>query len=237
MKPLVVLAGGFGTRLRSLVSDVPKPLAPVADEPFLVHLIENWVRQGINDFIFLLHYESEKIESVLDELSNSPDFSDVKFRCVVEEIPLGTGGAVFNAIESLGIVSGFLVANADTWLGSGVEKLSMMKSPAIAAVNVSNSHRYGSLKFEGEKISVFGEKLNSSDEGYVNSGLYSLLPEVFQGFEVGSSFSMESDVFPRLVSSRKLAGLKLDESFIDIGIPEDYLKYCNWVELGREYEL
>ena len=237
MKPLVVLAGGFGTRLRSLVSDVPKPLAPVADNPFLVHLIEHWVQQGIKDFIFLLHYESEQIESVLDELSRSPEFAGIKFRCVVEKIPLGTGGAVLNAIERLGIVGGFLVANADTWLGSGVEKLSLMKSPAIAAVKVSNTQRYGSLKFEGKKISAFEEKQNSLDEGYVNSGLYHLLPEIFQGFKVGSSFSMENDVFPRLVSSRKLTGLKLDESFIDIGIPKDYLKYCKWVELGRVYEL
>ena len=237
MKPFLVLAGGFGTRLRSLVSDVPKPLAPVAGQPFLVHLIRHWVVQGVNDFIFLLHYESQKIESMLGELSCRNEFSGVTFRVVVENTPLGTGGAILNAIDILSINDGFLVANADTWLGSGVEELAAMKSPALAAVEVSNSQRYGTLKFEGDKISVFKEKLDSIGHGHINSGLYHLLPEIFSEFAVGSSFSIETDVFPSLVSSRKLEVVKLDVSFIDIGIPEDYLKFCKWVELGKKNEL
>ena len=237
MKPFLVLAGGFGTRLRSLVSDVPKPLAPVAGQPFIVHLIEHWVEQGVNDFIFLLHYEAEKIEGMLDELKCRDEFAEVTFRVVIESTPLGTGGAILNAINLLGITGGFLVANADTWLGSGVEKLLAIESAAIAAIHVSNSQRYGSLKFEGKKISAFQEKLVSVNHGYVNSGLYHLLPNVFDGFEVGSCFSIEDEVFPGLVSSRTLEVVKLDESFIDIGIPEDYLKYCKWVELGKVYEL
>ena len=93
------------------------------------------------------------------------------------------------------------------------------------------------LKFEDNKISAFEEKLDSAGQGFVNSGLYYLLPEIFDGFEVGSSFSIESEVFPRLVSGRQLGVVKLNESFIDIGIPEDYLKFCNWVELGRVHGL
>ena len=85
MKPFLVLAGGFGTRLRSLVSDVPKPLAPVEGKPFIVHLIQHWASQGINDFIFLLHYEAEKIEDMLNELSKRDEFSEIRFRVVVEE--------------------------------------------------------------------------------------------------------------------------------------------------------
>ena len=237
MKPFLVLAGGFGTRLRSLISDVPKPLAPVAGQPFIVHLIDHWVAQGVNDFVFLLHYESGKIESMLDELAYRDEFSGVTFRVVVESTPLGTGGAILNAIDFLGITKGFLVANADTWLGWGVEKLTAMKLSAIAAVKISNRNRYGSLNFEGDKVSAFQEKLDSVDQGYVNSGLYHLLPEVFHGFEVGSSFSLEREVFPGLVRNRKLDVVKLDESFIDIGIPEDYLRYCKWIESGRVDEL
>ena len=77
------------------------------------------------------------------------------------------------------------------------------------------------------------EKLTSIGHGYVNSGLYHLLPEVFDGFEVGSNFSIETDVFPRLLASRQLGAIKLTESFIDIGVPEDYLKFCKWVKLGK----
>lgn len=60
MKPLMVLAGGYGTRLRSLVSDVPKPLAPVLNKPFVEYLIDSWVKQGVEDFIFLLHYKESR---------------------------------------------------------------------------------------------------------------------------------------------------------------------------------
>lgn len=233
MKPFLVLAGGFGTRLRSLVSDVPKPLAPVAGKPFIVHLIHHWVAQGVNDFIFLLHYEADQIEGMLDELSCHDEFSEVTFKVVVEGTPLGTGGAILNAIEFFGITQGFIVANADTWLGSGVEKLAAMKSSALAAVKVVNTQRYGSLKFSDGKLSSFEEKTASIGEGYVNSGLYHLLPEVFGGFEIGSSFSMETEVFPRLVANRQLEVIKLTESFIDIGIPEDYLTFCKWIEKGK----
>ena len=237
MKTLMVLAGGFGTRLRSLVADVPKPLAPVANQPFIVYLIQHWVAQGITDFIFLLHYEAEKIESMLGDLSKRPDYIGINFQIVVEEVPLGTGGAILNAIDFLGITEGFLVANADTWLGGGVKQLSEETSSAIVAVRVGNSQRYGSLKFEGKKISSFEEKLDSVEQGYVNSGLYYLLPGVFEKFEVGSTFSIESELFPALVSLGQLGVVKLSASFIDIGIPEDYLKFCKWVEQGRVYEL
>jgi len=237
MKPLMVLAGGFGTRLRSLVSDVPKPLAPVAGYPFIFHLIQHWVAQGINDFMFLLHYEAPQIESMLDDLARRPEFFGIQFKVVVEKIPLGTGGAILNAVDYFRMSKGFLVANADTWLGAGVEQLAKETSCAIAAVSVPNSQRYGSLKFEENKISAFVEKSMSEEKGYVNSGLYHLLPEIFDEFEVGSNFSIESEVFPRLVENRQLSVVKLNESFIDIGIPEDYLKFCKWMELGKVHEL
>lgn len=237
MKPLMVLAGGFGTRLRSLVSDVPKPLAPVAGHPFISHLIQHWVEQGVEDFIFLLHYEAPQIEAMLYGLISRPKFAGIRFRVVVEESPLGTGGAILHAIDSLDMSEGFLVANADTWLGAGVAQLAAETSAAIAAVRVQNSQRYGSLKFEGKKVSAFIEKSTSTAGGYVNSGLYHLVPEIFNGFKVGSSFSIESDIFPKLVIERELSAVKLNESFIDIGIPEDYLKFCKWMELGRPHEL
>ena len=119
MKKLFVLAGGFGTRLRSVVSDVPKPLAPVAGKPFLMYLVDNWVVQGVREFVFLLHYESAQIQRLLLTISDYPEYSDIKFTSIVEETPLGTGGAILNAIYKLGIKESILIANADTWLKSG----------------------------------------------------------------------------------------------------------------------
>ena len=99
MKPLIVLAGGFGKRLRTVVSNVPKPLAPVGGRPFINYLIDNWINQGVTDFIFLLHFEADKIIQQLNELSLQLPNSQVRFRFLVEEVPLGTGGAILNAIQ------------------------------------------------------------------------------------------------------------------------------------------
>ena len=234
MKTFLVLAGGFGTRLRSIVSDVPKPLAPVAGKPFIVHLIHHWVAQGVNDFIFLLHYEAGQIEGVLNELSRHEEFKRIRFRVLVERAPLGTGGAVLNAIKIFNINQGFMVTNADTWLGSGIKKLAGLDTTAVAAVKVANIQRYGSLKFSGGKVISFEEKSDSIGEGYVNSGLYHLLPRAFEGFAIGTRFSIETEVFPKLVASRQLDVIKLSEKFIDIGVPKDYLAFCKWKEIDND---
>jgi NDP-sugar pyrophosphorylase family protein len=230
LKALLVLAGGFGTRLRPLVSEVPKPLAPVVGKSFLEHLIEHWVLQGVDDFIFLLHYEAKQIEYLLDKLSASNKFSNTTFRSVIESKPLGTGGSILNAIDKFNINKSFMVANADTWLGSGIQELAIMKTPALLAVNVSDVRRYGSLEFSSNMVVSFREKTSIVEQGYVNSGTYNLLPN---NFELGSNFSLEEKIFPRLIANNNLKAIKLNETFIDIGIPEDYLKFCKLMEKGQ----
>ena len=237
MKPLVVLAGGFGTRLRELVTDVPKPLAPVAGKPFIVHLIEHWVEQDVKEFIFLLHFEASLIKTILLELFSDERFCDIKHDMVVESKPLGTGGAILNAVSELGITDSFLVVNADTWLGYGFKELSLATPCALAAVSVPNSQRYGSLVFDEHGISKFEEKSNSNGEAFISSGLYHLLPNIFDEFDSGSFFSLEEDIFPNLVSKNLLGVIKLETSFIDIGIPEDYLKFCKWIDNEKKNDL
>jgi D-glycero-alpha-D-manno-heptose 1-phosphate guanylyltransferase len=237
MKPLIVLAGGFGTRLRALVTDVPKPLAPVAEKPFLVHLIEHWIAHDVKEFIFLLHFEAHLIEAILLELLSDKRFGHIKIDVIVETKPLGTGGAILNAVSELGITDSFLVVNADTWLGHGYRELSAADPCALAAVSVSNSQRYGSLVFDEYGISEFKEKSKSNGQAFISSGLYHLLPDIFEGFDLGSSFSLEEEIFPNLVSKNMLGVVKLNTSFIDIGIPEDYLKFCKWIDSEKKNDL
>jgi NDP-sugar pyrophosphorylase family protein len=237
MKPLIVLAGGFGTRLRELVTDVPKPLAPVAGKPFIVHLIEHWIAHDVKEFIFLLHFEAHLIEATLLELSRDKRFRNIKIDVVVETKPLGTGGAVLNAISELGIKDSFLVVNADTWLGHGYRELSEAGPCTLAAVSVPNSQRYGSLVFNEYGISEFKEKSKSNGQAFISSGLYHLLPDIFEGFDPGSSFSLEEQVFPNLVSKNMLGVIELNTIFIDIGVPEDYLKFCKWINSEKKYDL
>jgi D-glycero-alpha-D-manno-heptose 1-phosphate guanylyltransferase len=230
---LLVLAGGFGRRLRSAVSEVPKPLAPVIGQPYLHYQIENWVDQGITQLAFLLHYEADLIEAFLEEQQKQKKFRSCKIRTVKESQPLGTGGAVAFAVQQLGLAGSFLVANADTWLSNGIKKVFDTDMPAMATVWVENSERYGSVQIEENKVVAFEEKQNSSGPGLINAGLYHLHANLFQGWN-GRPFSLERELFPKLANEGRLKFVSLETDFIDIGVPEDYFRLCRWIESERK---
>ena len=226
----MVLAGGFGTRLRSLISDVPKPLAPVAGRPFLVHLIEKWVAQGANEFIFLLHFEAHLIEAILHNIQREKTFGELKIDVIIENQALGTGGSVLNAIKFLDIKESFLVVNADTWLSSGLKELNNSLPNSIGTVSVSDCSRYGELNINKGVIKDFKEKNYSHRAGMINAGLYHLSPHAFSEFPKNFNFSIEREVFPNIIKKDELKAIELNIDFFDIGVPEDYLKFCSWVQ-------
>lgn len=234
--PLLVLAGGFGTRLRSVVSDVPKPLAPVCHKPFLYYLISAWKDAGIKKIIFLLHYQAQQIQGFLDVLKTLDDFSHIEFLSVVEKEPLGTGGAIAYAVHEFSLQGAFLVANADTWLDDGVEKMLSAKSPALGVVYVENADRYGNIVLQHDKILSFSEKTNEKRSAWINAGIYHLTADLFLEWR-HKSFSLENDYFPILVKQSALHAVKLTGHFIDIGIPEDYLKFSQWIESNKKLPL
>ncbi|MDC3393357.1 sugar phosphate nucleotidyltransferase [Luminiphilus sp.] len=236
-RPTLVLAGGFGSRLKSVVSDVPKPLAPVCGKPFLTYLIENLVLLGAREFIFLLHYEADAILSVISEYIDSIGMDDIKITSLVEDRPLGTGGSIMNAVNVLNIKKSFMVVNADTWLGCGFEQLSFSSPNTIAAVEVEDCSRYGALDLASGKIKRFIEKKSSCGPGLINAGLYHLSQDIFQGFSSSANFSLETDLFPSVIHRIGLSALQIETDFIDIGIPEDYFRFCKWIESGRACEL
>ena len=119
---MLVLAGGFGTRLQSAVSSVPKPMAPVNGVPMLQLQLDHWIKQGQRSFIFLLHHQSEIIIDFL--IDRSMHFgSAVSIEWIVENVPLGTGGSVSNAITKKKLSGFVLIANADTWLETGLKEM------------------------------------------------------------------------------------------------------------------
>jgi D-glycero-alpha-D-manno-heptose 1-phosphate guanylyltransferase len=234
---LLVLAGGFGSRLRSVVSDVPKPLAPINGIPFLSFQLDNWASQGIKEFIFLLHFEANVIIEFLKKWNNLEANQDIEMRFVIEHIPLGTGGSVANAVQKLDLTSNFLVTNADTWLGSGIQELSHASAPVISVVEVANAKRYGTIVFDKNLcVTRFTEKIESGYSGWINAGLSLLHPEIFTSWD-GKENSLEADYFPSLVKQNCLIALPLKDNFIDIGIPEDYHRFCKWIEQSQEGQL
>jgi D-glycero-alpha-D-manno-heptose 1-phosphate guanylyltransferase len=228
---LLVLAGGFGTRLRSAVADVPKPLAPVMNRPYLHYLIENWIAQGVDRFIFLLHHQADLICAFLQALQNEGHLKDCQINTVTEPQPLGTGGAVAYAVRELEMMGPFLVANADTWLEFGIGQIAAASVPAIGIVQVANSERYGRVRTEHGSVVSFEEKQAIAGAGWINAGLYHLHADLFGDWD-GEPFSLERELFPKLVGGG-LRAVPLQTEFIDIGIPEDYFRFCRWIESGK----
>jgi NDP-sugar pyrophosphorylase family protein len=226
---LLVLAGGFGTRLHPVVAEVPKALAPVGGVPFLRLQIEHWISQGLKSFVFLLHHQADLIVDFLKDEKNGW-LSDCEVRWLIEPAPMGTGGAVAYAVEQLNIVDDFLVTNADTWLGTGVKEILTVESPAMAVVKVENAGRYGSVQFDAEKrVTDFAEKSSTSGAGWINAGLCRLKAELFKNWG-HQPFSLEAVSFPAWAVSGSLKAVPLATDFIDIGIPDDYFRMCRWIE-------
>lgn len=222
---MVVLAGGFGTRLRPAVGDLPKPLAPVGDRPFLDLQIHHWVRQGARSFMFLLHYRADAMIAFL-EGARSGLPRDVELRWSVEPAPLGTGGAVAHAVREWRLAGDFLVTNADTWLAAGIGHMLRARSPALGVVHVADSARYGSVQVApGGKVSGFVEKSSARGGGWINAGLYRLNAALFAGGNDGA-YSLETTLFPALVNEGQLQAVELPGEFIDIGVPDDYRRFC-----------
>ena len=231
--PLMVLAGGFGTRLQPVLSGLPKPLAPVGGRSFLSLQIEQWISQGVRSFVFLLHHQADLIIELLKN-EQVDLLRDCQVRYIVEPSPMGTGGAIAYAVEKLVVEGDFLVANADTWLGSGIPQMMEAHSPAVLTVYMSDVGRYGKLIFNHQmQILKFVEKkIQVANDGWINAGLYRMNASLFAGKGL-QKFSLEEVVFPQLVKKNSLLAVPVSTKFIDIGVPEDYDKFCQWIESGK----
>ncbi len=219
--PLLVLAGGFGTRLQSVVSDVPKPLAPIHGQPFLSFLLNNWCEAGVRDFVFLLHHKADLIETYLAQAFAQPEFAQCSFEVVVEPEPLGTGGSIANALKETQHIGEFIAVNADTWLPDGMEKMLTAQAPSMAITHVTNCNRYGKVISRNSVITAFEEKKSQSESGWINAGLYRLNNQLLESWSEGA-MSLEATILPNLVKSGKMQAVQCNCDFIDIGVPEDY---------------
>lgn len=230
---MLVLAGGFGTRLKSVVSVVPKALAPVGSVPFLHLQIQHWIAQRVTSFVFLLHHQSDLIIEYL-ESERDGLLQRCEVQWFVEPMPLDTGGAVAFALEQLDFSGDFLVTNADSWLDSGIEDMCKTTSPAMAVVKLSDASRYGRVQLNAQnRVTAFYEKNGVRDAGLINAGLYRLNSELFKAWD-RLPFSLERVSFPALVARGDLNAVTLNTDFIDIGVPDDYFRFCRWIETDRK---
>lgn len=236
---LLVLSGGFGTRLKgSIPPNVPKTLASINNKTFLYYFLKNWYKYGIRNFIFLLHFQGKKIKKYLMNLKKKENLYDINFTFIFENEPLGTGGAVKNAIIKLDLKRYFLLTNSDTWLSDPSGLLLMDNWPSIGLVKDKGfDNRFGNIKFNKDKILSFDEKskeTNLNNTSYINAGVYCLDPNMFNQFDLYPA-SLEKDYFPKIIIEREIKPVILNTDFFDIGIPKDLKKFINWLENNYEY--
>jgi D-glycero-alpha-D-manno-heptose 1-phosphate guanylyltransferase len=224
----IILAGGLGTRLRTAVPDLPKCMAPVDGKPFLSYVIDYFLAQGIEKFIFALGYKSEHFEAYLRTSmpARLADGRPTSYQLSVEHEPLGTGGAIRLACTQ-STESTVLVLNGDTFFRIRPDGLASFHRQQEADCTLclkpmENFDRYGVVELgPGGRVSRFREK-RSYVSGLINGGVYALDRARFLQMDLPPAFSFEKDYLEKNVSSLRLFGLVQDDYFIDIGIPEDY---------------
>jgi len=219
----IILAGGLGTRLRGVVSNVPKCLAPIDGRPFLEWQLHSLLDRGVKYFVLALGYGSSIIQNSILQ----PWAKRFEIKCVVESKPLGTGGAVYNAMQKLGLKE-VLVANGDTYIGGDLSKffspLNIIDGEymLISTTIVEDCTRFGFVNVDEEfRVIGFSEKANAY-AGHINAGVYRINLKAFNDFSEMDSFSLEKMLMPHLSSKFHLYSHELSGPFIDIGVPKDY---------------
>lgn len=222
---MIILAGGFGTRLKSILNGLPKPLASINGTPFLKYLFQNWIDKGFSKFFLSLHYESDKIIQFVND-NRKILFKNCEINFFVEPYPMGTGGAVSYLLSKIKLEGDIFIVNADTWVENGYLDLNTFDKDVIAVVDIENTNRFGTVVLsKDDNILEFKEKHEKNEPGLINAGVYKLNCKYFNNWD-GHPYSIENDLFPELVKAKKLYGKKIKSNFIDIGIPEDFENFC-----------
>jgi len=221
MTQAIILAGGLGTRLRSAVPDLPKCMAPVARRPFLFYVINYLRSQGINHFIFSLGYKHEVIEAYLQD-----QFSTLDYQCVIEDEPLGTGGAIRLACGAA-TTENVIVTNGDTLFKADITALLAVHTVqqadcTLALKPMQQFDRYGVVDLDSNgRITAFNEK-QFYEKGLINGGLYAINRQRFLQQSFPEKFSFEKEYLEAQFAGDNFFGVEQDNYFIDIGIPEDF---------------
>lgn len=230
----VVLVGGRGTRLMPLTERTPKPLLPVGNRALLDHTLDRLAAAGITDTTLSLGYQSDVTQDAYPDgvFNGAGEASSVPMRlhCIVEETPLGTGGAVARAVAWQSMVDTVIVCYCDIVGGADIASLLIAhlageQQVTIALAEVEDPSPFGAVVTNRRGlVTAFVEKpaLESSPSSYVHSGTYILEPDALNSFKSDVSFSTERDLFPQLLEARALAGWHFNGYWADAGSIDSY---------------
>lgn len=221
----IILAGGLGTRLRSAVPDLPKPMAPVSGRPFLEHQLDYWLAQGVTRFILSVGYRYDAISRHFGEA-----YRGIPVGYAIEREPLGTGGGLMLAARELAAPGPFLVLNGDTYFEVALGTLRDFHAARGADIALSLLRSPQQGRYTGLETGAAGEvlSLNTGKKGgLANGGVYLVSHALLDGgaWPPGSRLSLEEDILPTaLRAGKRMFGLEFPGRFLDIGIPEDYAR-------------
>ncbi|EFP6760471.1 NTP transferase domain-containing protein, partial [Campylobacter jejuni] len=181
----IILCGGLGTRLKSVIKNIPKPMAPINNKPFLEFIFEYLKKQGIKEVILAVSYKYEVIQEYFKD-----EFLDIKIKYSIEKEPLGTGGAIKEALKF--IKNEAYVLNGDTIFDIDLKKLILNNSKICLALKQMNDFdRYGTVELDSKNyIKLFKEK-EFKKQGLINGGIYFLNKDIFNDFTLQEKFSFE----------------------------------------------
>lgn len=215
----IILAGGFGTRLKSVVNEVPKPMAPIGDKPFLTYLLSYLQRNGISRVILSVGYKSETIKEFF---GNS--FENIELVYSTEYEPLGTGGAIKKALSFCKEDKIFII-NGDTFFDIDLSLIDLKAKSklTLSLKKMENFDRYGCVEIDDVGyVTAFREK-EFTKKGNINAGIYLLSKDIFDKYALKDKFSFENFMQENLANLH-IGSMIFDDYFIDIGIPKDYKK-------------
>ena len=217
----IVLAGGLGTRLASVTSDIPKPMAPVGSRPFLEYLLDYLIEQGTEEVVLAVSYRRE----VIQERFGSA-YRGIPLKYSVENEPLGTGGAIRQALGSI-TDDEVVVLNGDTLFRVDLESMASIHRNSgalltIALKQVTESGRFGRVELSTEGVIVDFLEKSTGGPGWINGGIYLLHRRLFADFPMPARFSFEQDLVEANIDRIQPRALQSDAYFIDMGVPEDY---------------
>jgi D-glycero-alpha-D-manno-heptose 1-phosphate guanylyltransferase len=226
--PAIILAGGLGTRLRSVISDIPKPMAPVAGRPFLHYIFLYLQKHGITDAVLSVGYKSEMIQEFFGE-----KYSGIRIRYAIEAEPMGTGGGIAQAMAM--IDSDAFVLNGDTFFDVDLSDLYEFYQISRADITIAMKRMYEFDRYGTVETGNLGRVLQFQEkqyrkEGLINGGVYILNNDLFKKAEeineepLPDKFSFEKDILEKHLLPLHFHAKEFKGYFIDIGIPEDYNK-------------
>jgi D-glycero-alpha-D-manno-heptose 1-phosphate guanylyltransferase len=228
----VILCGGQGTRLASIVTEMPKSLAPVCGRPFLDHLLDYVTRSNtISRLVLATGYLAQQIQSRYGAQFNA---IPIVYSC--EPFPLGTGGALIKAIRDVRILEPFFILNGDSFVDADLSALANSARQQAADLcltlfRVADASRFGTVSLLKAQVTSFMEKRGQHEPGLINAGIYVATPTAFARWvNTNGIISFEQTIIPALITMQKVVAIESGTRFIDIGLPETYAQAALFFE-------